>query len=179
MTINNLGLPFTKGSIVSTDVTLIPASLAVGANGQVLTYNSASPLGVNWASVPPNSTNVYTVSVSGSITAGTANYDSQLGLYNIFGNLVIVWVFCQFNSFDGTGDILMNLPLPVGASQLDLALGSTTYTGAYTNGDNIAIIANAGDSFATFTSFGSGATATPQSCSSSSSIRATFMYLTT
>lgn len=177
MTQNNLDVSINKGSLIAFSGSL-PQELTVGANGLVLTNDSGSSLGQAWSALPPLTLQTYTPVVFGSTVTGSASYDVQSGFFSTFGNVVCVYAQIDFNSFNGTGDFQVTIPITIGTSMANLPLGACQFTSAFTgSGDNILANGTLGNNFITFLVYGSGVSTTTQACEAAGSIRMSFIYL--
>jgi hypothetical protein len=178
MTQNNLGVSINKGSLVAALANAVPAELPVGTDGQILINDSGSAVGQTWVGIPPVGLPGFTPTIFGSAVSGTASYGARTCIYSLFGDVVVAHLQMDFSGFTGTGNIQMTLPVTVGASMSNFALGSCQFISTYTGlGNNIAMNASAGNAFVTFLTYGSAASATVQQCTATGNLRATIMYL--
>jgi hypothetical protein len=172
---NNIGAHFaTKGDILSAIDSAVPQVIPVGLDGYYLTSNSLSLQKVDNQSL--NVTALWTPTIAGSSTAGTAIYTVQQGLHSAIGNLVHVWGVINFNTFTGTGDLLINLPFPVHPTNPCQQVNVVIFDGTYTSGDNIVINALPNTTTANLLVYGSGVSAVIQQCVSSANMQFFIYY---
>lgn len=182
MAINSAGVQISaKGSITSVSSSGVPTEIPVGANNTILTTDLMQTGGLSWLGVPPNSLVDFSSSatIQGSVTPGTVSYSSQVFFYGRIGTIVVCFVVISWNSFDGVGDLQINLPFPGSVTASVPMCGALFFDGAFSaSGGNCVVNVDTGVAFATIKTYGSGSGPNTQSCVNSADIEFTLIYIT-
>lgn len=124
-----------KGDILVGSADDAPARLAVGSNGQVLTADSASSLGVKWATPAAgggSAATAYTPVLTATTTNPTLGTGAtQTGWYVQNGDLIVGEAYIKFGTSGvnaGAGDYRISLPVAAHASAISIG-GGWIYNG--------------------------------------------------
>lgn len=96
-----------KGSLLVGNGTR-PIVRTIGADGQVLTANSAQADGVEWQTgVTVENLTAWTPVIAGSGAAGVGTYTNQGGWYTRVGPMVFAQFYLEWSAHTGTGNMLI------------------------------------------------------------------------
>lgn len=174
---NSANLPFNSiGQIVTGSGTGVTSALSTGTDTNVLMADSTQLQGIKWSAITGLS-QTYAPVVSGSGSAGTANYFQQNGWYITFGNLVFLTVNLMFDTFTGTGSLQCTAPTTMNALLNTDGGNNCVFDGNISVGrNNLFATINGGTNLILFTGYGNGTTPQGQICVPAATLNFSLIY---